>query len=56
MTVKERLAALAAEVEVYLRERFGVRMRERGVCRRICFPPWNIPCWPEANGCGRSFA
>ena len=31
MTVKERLAALAAEVEVYLRERFGVRMRERGV-------------------------
>ncbi|MYL82065.1 polyprenyl synthetase family protein [Desulfovibrio aerotolerans] len=31
MTVKERLAALAAEVEVYLRERFGVRLRERGV-------------------------
>ena len=30
MTVKERLAALAAEVEVYLRERFGARMRERG--------------------------
>ncbi len=31
MTVKERLAAQAAEVEVYLRERFGARMRERGV-------------------------
>ena len=31
MTVKERLAAQAAEVEVYIRERFGARMRERGV-------------------------
>ena len=31
MTVKERLAATAAQVEVYLRERFGPRMRERGV-------------------------
>ena len=31
MTVKERLAVMAGEVEVYLRERFGVRMRERGV-------------------------
>ena len=31
VTVKERLAAMAAEVEVYVRERFGVRMRERGV-------------------------
>lgn len=31
MTVKDRLAAQAAEVEVYLRERFGARMRERGV-------------------------
>jgi geranylgeranyl diphosphate synthase type II len=31
VTVKERLAVRAAEVEVYLRERFGVRMRERGV-------------------------
>jgi geranylgeranyl diphosphate synthase type II len=31
VTVKERLAAQAAEVEVYVRERFGARMRERGV-------------------------
>jgi geranylgeranyl diphosphate synthase type II len=31
VTVKDRLAAQAAEVEVYLRERFGARMRERGV-------------------------
>jgi len=31
VTVKEWLAAQAAEVEVYLRERFGSRMRERGV-------------------------
>lgn len=31
MTVKERLAAQAAEIEVYIRERFGARMRERGV-------------------------
>lgn len=31
MTVKERLAVVAGEVEVYLRERFGARMRERGV-------------------------
>jgi len=31
VTVKERLAAQAAEVEVYIRERFGARMRERGV-------------------------
>lgn len=31
MTVKERLAVMAGEVEVYLRERFGARMRERGV-------------------------
>jgi len=31
VTVKERLAAMAAEVEVYMRERFSVRMRERGV-------------------------
>ena len=31
MTVKEQLAAQAAEVEVYIRERFGARMRERGV-------------------------
>ncbi|MFU2207411.1 polyprenyl synthetase family protein [Solidesulfovibrio sp. C21] len=31
MTVKQRLAAQAAEVEVYIRERFGARMRERGV-------------------------
>ena len=29
MTVKERLAVVAGEVEVYLRERFGARMRER---------------------------
>ena len=31
MSVKERLAVMAGEVEVYLRERFGARMRERGV-------------------------
>jgi geranylgeranyl diphosphate synthase type II len=31
VTVKERLAVMAGEVEVYLRERFGARMRERGV-------------------------
>ena len=31
MTVKQRLAVMAGEVEVYLRERFGARMRERGV-------------------------
>ncbi len=31
MTVKEQLATVAAEVDVYVKERFGARMRERGV-------------------------